>query len=262
METNLIIEKCFRPTETMKKVEFILQNSGVRWETIQKAAVVARKNPFHNFDHEVGVAEASIRLALAEEKSISEINLVALASLFHDAGHKGVAQFGDEMVSANITDTVLVDFDTQILGITRNVAVSKIRDLILATTMSVRGKSKDSLSCIIQDADLAHLGQGPVYWAWAAMGLLDEFNLNLKDSMSLEAFFKDDYRNFINYLNSISGTGWAYLSSGAKNVFKDPADNYILLDTLSRSSYNTDYSYAMRIEDINFSDFSTRFPIG
>lgn len=161
---KLILEKLFRWTDNEKKIKYILSHSNLTMDDINKAAVVSVRNPYHSFGHTLGAAEQGIRIAIAEGRPISEINLIVYALLYHDAGHPGRPGLRDEMNAFDLANSVLFPSDTIIIGPDHNRVMQSIRELILATTFpGNRGKTTDGLIRIVHDADLAHLGQGPIY---------------------------------------------------------------------------------------------------
>ena len=66
-EANAFLHpKLSREMENKKKLEFILQNSDISQAIVVKAQHLSHKNPYHNFGHQLGVAESAIRIALAQ----------------------------------------------------------------------------------------------------------------------------------------------------------------------------------------------------
>lgn len=254
MEYKLITEKLFRVRENIKKLEFIIQNSDISFEIIQKAAIVSQRNPYHNFGHELGATEQAIKIAIAENRSEQEINLIALAMLFHDADHRGIVKLYDEMNAVDLASRVLTATDTIIAGADHNKVMQGMRDLILSTIFpGTRGKNNDPIVKIIQDADLAHFGHGTIYWAWASMGLIDEFNLNLEVPLTPQVFIRETQEKFINFLATLSGDGEVYLSSGARKIFRNPLKDVVEFKTWSDQAIN--YAYMVRREDVTLEEF-------
>jgi hypothetical protein len=79
--------KLFRQKENNLKAQFIVQHSDITPEILSIANQVSNLNPYHNFGHQLGVAETALKLAQFQKFSKSEINVLVLASLFHDAQH-------------------------------------------------------------------------------------------------------------------------------------------------------------------------------
>ena len=60
--TTFLHPKLSREAENKKKLAFILQNSDIPQSIILKAQQLSNKNPYHNFGHQLGVAESAIRI--------------------------------------------------------------------------------------------------------------------------------------------------------------------------------------------------------
>ena len=254
---SLIFEKVFRRKENEKKVHFILGNTNLTFELIQKAAVLATRPPYHTFGHGLGATEQVIRIAKAEGLEPSQIDLAAFAMLFHDAGHKGIVQLYDEMHSFSLLMEVLQLEDVEMLKMPPETALGKMRDLIVATTFTNRAKIKDPLSCIVQDADLAHLGLGVHYWMWASMGLVDEFSRQRSSPLTPEIFIREMQEGFVKYLASLTGTGKVYLSEGANAILNDPLEDVKKIKALPVEAIN--FAYSVRQEDITLEEFGFKF---
>lgn len=228
-DKQLITEKLFRVTENMKKIKYIKAHSDVTDEILLKAAVVSIRNPYHNFGHAIGATEQAMRLAIAEGRSRSEINLVAYTMLFHDGGHTGTPKKRDEPHAYSLAKSVLTPSDTIVIGKNHAKVMRRIKELLLSTIFpGNRGQTDDGLIKIIHDADLAHIGQGPVYWIWASMGLYDEFKLK-EPGLTLEVFIRERQPSFVKYLTKLSGTGKAFVSDGAQKIFRDPTRDVLLV---------------------------------
>ena len=255
IENKNITEKLFRIRENLKKIEYITKNSDITIELIQKAAILSKKNPYHSFGHELGATEQGIRLAIAQGMSREEINLIGIALLFHDADHSGIVKLYDEMRSIELANAVLIESDTIIAGSNHTKVLENMRDLILETTFPVRrGRNDNPMVQIIQDADLAHLGQGPDYWGWSSMGLVDEFNR--VRTLSPQQFIKDEQEKFVRYVSSLSGTGKFYLSKGAQKIFGDPLVDVLVIKNWSDRAIQ--YAYDVRMDDITLEEFSEK----
>ena len=252
---SLIKAKLFRIRENQNKINFIVANSGITENTLIKAAILAKKNPYHNFGHALGATEYAIKIAMAEKRKSDEINLITLAMLFHDARHRGFVQLYDEARAIEGADEVLDESDTEVTLLGRNTAVQKIRNLVLATIFpDARGIQNDPLARIVQDADLAHLGQGPIYWLWSSMGLIEEFNLNRQTPLTADAFIYLEQEKFVSFLSTLSGTGKVYLSEGALATFGDP-----LIDVQNVKKFNSkvvEYAYDVRYKDVTIEEFT------
>ncbi|MFA6251016.1 MAG: HD domain-containing protein [Candidatus Paceibacterota bacterium] len=252
-----ITEKFFRVRENIQKIKFIIANSDIDIGIIRKAAILAKINPFHNFGHEVGSAEQGIRIAIAEGRPREEINLIAMTLLFHDADHRGIVQLYDEMHAFELANLVLLPTDTKIAGSDHNKVMTGMRDLILGTIFpGSRGKHSDPIVRIIQDADLAHLGLGPVYWIWASMGLIEEFNRNRSTPLSPEEFIRVEQEKFVGFLAKLNCNGRVFLSPGAKKIFSNPLKDVVRVKKWSLEVIN--YSYEVRREDVTIKEFTNK----
>ncbi len=254
MYSKLIHEKLFRKRENDRKIQFILENTDITVETFIKAATIAKRNPYHNFGHEIGACEQGIRIAMAENRIREEINIVAIALLFHDASHRGYVQLYDEMRAVYMAGEILDETDTAIIGPDHSKNMKSIRELILATIFpGSRGKNLNPIEQIIQDADLAHLGLGWPYWLWASMGLIEEFNRDRNTPLSPIDFIKNEQEKFINYLSSLSNNGNIYLSAGAQKIFKNPVEEVRHFATIPTSVI--EYAHSVRYEDVTLEEF-------
>jgi predicted metal-dependent HD superfamily phosphohydrolase len=202
------------------KVDFILENTAITLPIIQKAMRLCRSNPYHNFGHTLGMTVDAIRIMQAIQSDSTTITLVALACLFHDAKHTGISLFADEILAVQFANRTLSDHDLIVCGLSSSVR-TRIRDLILATIFTTRGKWSDPLAMIIQDADLAHLGKGPYMWMYASMGMIDEF---AKEGNHLDPvnFIRKMQPGFLNFVKSMNPDKKFFLSSGAQSIFIAP----------------------------------------
>ncbi|WP_405198913.1 HD domain-containing protein [Christiangramia sp. LLG6405-1] len=107
-----------------------------------------RNLPFHNFLHTVEVLEYSKIIAINENVTPEEFNLVSIAALYHDTGITETYQ-GHEAMSAQYAQLYL-----EWLGFLETDILTVV-SCIQATKMPQNPKSK--LQQIICDADLAHL---------------------------------------------------------------------------------------------------------
>ena len=107
-----------------------------------------RNLPFHNFQHTVEVLEYSKIIAINENVSPEEFNLVSIAALYHDTGITEAYQ-GHEAMSALYAYLYL-----QKIGFIE-ADIAKVIGCIHATKMPQNPHTK--LQEIICDADLSHL---------------------------------------------------------------------------------------------------------
>jgi hypothetical protein len=161
--------------------------------------------------------------------------------LLHDAGHTGVAKLDDEMISVELAIRFLSSETCKRLWFTHE----QLKNLILATTFSQRGRYDRNLARIIQDADLGNVSFGPYYRLYASMWLADEFGGDYKK------FIHQDQQWFVNYLASICPGG--FLSEWAKKVGSNLQDSLNIILSWPEDVY--DYAYRVRHEDVLFVDF-------
>lgn len=257
---DFIKNKVFRTRENLKKIDFIIGNSDITPTTLVKTATIAIGNEYHNFGHQLGVAEYAIKIAVAEKRNREEINTLGFAGLIHDAGHKGLITAFDEIRSLEMTETIMEESDFTVIGSSKETSMSKLRDLVIATVFSNRGKINDPLAKIMQDADLAHLGQGINYWLWASMGLIEEFSRQRKAKLSPIDFIKIEQEKFVEFLSTLSENGSVFLSKGANRIFRNPLQDVQKIKNLPNEII--DYAYSVRHDDITleeFEDFISKF---
>ena len=161
---NLEIEdslwiKLFREKENKKKIQFICQNSNIPQSIIIKAHALSNKNWYHNFWHQLWVAESVIRIAQATWLSNTDINLLAFASLFHDSSHIWINRWNDEEIAYNDMINVVSWDELEALQISHD----KLKELILYTDFKLRWTNGSIMIQIIQDADLWGIWYGPLY---------------------------------------------------------------------------------------------------
>jgi hypothetical protein len=248
-----ITKKLFRKRENWKKVLFILKQTNLDIAIITAAASVARLNDFHNFGHQLGAAEMGIKIARAEGLTKAEITEIAFALLFHDATHTGIPQWDDELRAIAVIKLVTSESDIKSFSKrTYDDFMTISSNLILATKFSKRGETHNLLERIMQDADLAHLGQGPEYWLWSSMGILTEFNVQHNKQVSVTEFVHHEQAVFINNLIK-KGNGYVYLTEGARSILKDPAKDLELL--MQYNERQLQFAYNTRKQDITLDEF-------
>ena len=252
---KFITKKLFRKRENLNKVNYIIEHSDITYDMIYRAAIIANKNPYHNFGHMLGFTESAIMILIAEGAERKEINRVAMSGLTHDAGHEGRVRVYDEIRSFELTSLVYDEDDLKIMGMTKDQAMAAARDDIFATIFGNRGKINDRFARVMQDADLAHLGRGAMYWLWASMGLVDEFAAEGR-IFSPTQFIYEEQPKFISFLKTRSqNNDKVYLSEGAQNVFVNPEESLRTLVTFKPAAI--EYAYNVRREDIILDEFKT-----
>lgn len=105
---------------------------------------------YHHYEHALSVMERAIYLATVEGCSSEEIEMLAIAALFHDTGF--VIQYdNNEVVGAKIAQNYLKTI------LYNEEKIKVIEKIILATTPSYEPKTL--LEKIIKDADMDNLGR-------------------------------------------------------------------------------------------------------
>jgi hypothetical protein len=253
-----VLNKTYRIPESKRKIFFILKNTNITMPIIEKAAQLIEKNEYHNFDHELGAAEMGIKIAQEEGYTKTECTEIVFAILLHDAGHPGFLVPGTEKLSASLIDPNFSEAVFESMQLYKEYSLKRIQFNILATVFADRGTSKNPDAHIMQDADLAHIGQGPYYWLWASMGLIDEFNKLRTDYLTPTTFIKEEQRKLLEYLQKCSPDGKSngksiWLSEGAQQLFNNPWDDIDEIESWSEEVYN--YAYRVRFMDITLSEF-------
>lgn len=252
----LIGDYLFRKQENWKHAQFILETTGIKLGTMRKAAAMSHLNEFHNFGHALGSAATGIRIAIAQGLPQQDVSLIALALLFHDALHGGVVDPNDEIHAFDALKQVVSPAEINSLC---NLSNSKflvfMHRLILATKFSEHGKTNDIHERIMQDADLGHLGYGPVYWLWASMGLIAEFNRQRATPLTPFEFIRNVQPAFVKSVVS-HGKGNFYLTEGARIILQDPTKH---VDTLvGYNDAQIQFAYRVRHDDITLDQFKAK----
>ncbi len=113
---------------------------------------------YHDANHTLhptkGVVAAANRIALSENISESDRELLITAAYFHDTGY--IRQFGkNEPIAARMAGRIL-----KLIGY-RPEEIQKIQAMILATDLSL--KPQDHIQKILCDADLDHFGRNDFF---------------------------------------------------------------------------------------------------
>jgi len=240
-QIEFLSSKLFREGENKKKLAFILQNTDISETVIIEAQKISNNNPYHNFGHQLWVAESAIRIAHAMWLSKQESNLLALVGLFHDACHTGISKPDDEEIAYQNMMNIVSEEELVNLWCTKD----DVYKLIIATKFSLRGKCTWVLEKIIQDADMWCIGYGPYYILYSTMWLVDE------EHSSIDNYIKEE-ANFFSCLEKIDPQ--IYLSDGAKMIFSDPRESLKQIAEWPQEVIT--YAYTQRYQDISFEDFS------
>jgi len=237
---NSINIKLFRKKENHKKVQFILEKTDITKEIIFLANEISNLNPYHNFGHQLGVAETAIIIGETEGCSRKEVNLLALCGLFHDAKHLGKYIENAEENSYITAIETLPEHVFQKLQISK----SEFFELIMATKIKKHGKLQNKLAKIIQDADLWWLARWPEYLLYTSMWILDEENINKETFLQIQ-------EEFINKIQQESKS--FFVSEWAKEVFIEPKEGLKILQY--RPKEKIEKAYELRKQDISFEEF-------
>lgn len=229
----------FRSKENLKKLNYIKEHSDITDDIILIAKNLSENNPYHNFWHEIGVAETVVKLC--EEWNIDRktLNLLVLAALFHDAWYTKKYEIDLEKLACNLSDVYIPDVVFEKLNLHRD----DLKKLIMMTKINNRAKNNEDFVKILQDADLWWLWQWPYYILYSCMGMVDEWFITLDN-------FIEDERTFIK--NNI--IEWKlFLSNAWQVALKDPFES---LDIISWwPKWVIEKAYQLRDKNISFDDF-------
>lgn len=250
-----------RKRESRKATSLILHETDMPKSIIRKAMSLTPRNPYHNADHAISATKAAVMIGKAEKLSRQKINYLALVMLFHDTRHTGIATVVDEMRSVK---TALKNISTEVLELCRENPFQKLenilRDGILATCFSARGKYCDPLIKIIQDADIHPAGISANYWLYMTLGLAEEFAKQFSRPDLLNPHFflqgkeKSVERGFVSFLEMASGDKNIFLSEGAKKIWHGNAGE-ILAEIEQLSHKKVEMAFVLRNQDITFEEF-------
>ncbi len=251
----------FRSQENTRTIAFITEKTDIPREIIDAAVACMPDNDFHNKDHMLFATRAAIEIGMAEFRYKPELNLLALTMLFHDAHHPGVATPTDEMQAFKIAFSMI---PTEVLGLCRTSKFQNLdnalRDCIMASCFSMRGKISDPLLRIIQDADIHHCAVSPVYWMYLCSGTGLEMakQFNKSEFTNPLLFFKggDDggQRSFVSFLESITNSENILLSEGAKHLWTGEARVH-LREIESWSDARLSHAFNLRKEDLTLAEY-------
>ncbi len=109
----------FRNKENLKKLQYIKENSDITDDIIIIAKNLSVNNQYHNFWHEIWVAEIVIRLCKEENIDRRTLNLLVLAALFHDWWYITQSEIDLEKLACDLCDTYIPNNVFEKLNITR-----------------------------------------------------------------------------------------------------------------------------------------------
>lgn len=155
--------------------------------------------PYHNFLHALKVAEWVLMLP-AETYNIIEIKSLFISALFHDAGHKWVAEDLDEFRSLDMAFEGIVNFEKKYdyTGIDYSI----VRKAIIGTVFKNRAKNTDPYAILLADLDVSTIGMSfPEFLYYA------DFPISMEFWVDIEKWVED-----VNYFK--------FLSWVEKNIFR------------------------------------------
>ncbi len=229
----------FRNKENLKKLNYIKENSDITDDIILVAKNLSVNNWYHNFWHEIWVAETVIKLCKGENIDKKTLNLLVLAALFHDSWYTKQYEIDLEKLACNLCDTYIPNNIFKQLNITRE----DLNNLILMTKISNRNESNQEFIKILQDADLWWLWYGPYYILYSCMWMIDEWIISLDN-------FVEDEKKFIKD-NSIN---WQlFLSKSWNELLNNPMESLNIIEGRPKSVIEK--AYQLRNDDITFEEF-------
>jgi hypothetical protein len=235
-------------------IESITKRTYIPLKIIFSAMTSYESNPYHNFGHALGTAETAITIAYLQGLSKLEATLVGLGGLFHDALRQGIANVDDELRAALKMLSKLSDADLALCNL-QPLHRFVLRDLVVATIITLHGKVDNPLAKIIQDADISYMGKGPYMYLYACMGLVDEFSRQFGTPTDPISFIRDKQKPFIDHIISLSpNKDTFFLSPGARELLQDPRE--VLEVILSWENRIFMLAYDLYKIDIDFDHFT------
>lgn len=252
---DMVLSKTYRKRESRRKIFFVLKNTHLPLKIITQAASLLQKNEYHNLDHILSATEMGIKIAYAEGYTKEECTEIAFALLLHDAGHQGFMTPIDEKRSAGMIDDNFSEVDFKSMQLEKKSSLKRIQFKIMATVFAHRGQSTNPDARIMQDADLSHIGQGPYYWLWSSMGLLDEFNKLRTPPTTPVEFIREEQQAFLNYLKKCSyPKGSIWLSGGGQYLLNEPDADLETINSWCNDVFI--YAYTTRHDNLLISEFT------
>lgn len=255
IKTIWLLENLYKRKMNEDHIRFILDNSNIHPDVLQKFMNLCCDNPYHNYGHTLGVMRTIIEIAQAQGVDKKTTTKILVAGGVHDAPHPGIATQSDEVISVITMFDSITDRDLALCGLTTSDR-SMIRDLQLATIFEKRGKTNDVSAFIIQDADIGYMGKGKYMYLLASMGLIDEFCRASFQEPDPVRFIRLEQKPFIDHVVSMSPTKDSFfLSEGAKKIMTDPAQTLQELLLWPDAIYWL--AYDLRQIDISLEEFVT-----
>ena len=229
----------FRNQENLKKLQYIKENSDITDDIIMIAKNLSVNNWYHNFWHEIWVAETVIKLCKKWKVDRRTLNLLVLVALFHDAWYTKEYDIDLEELACNLSDTYIPDNVFEKMNIRRD----DFNKMIMMTKISNRNINNDEYIKILQDADLWWLWEWPYYILYSCMGMIDEWII------SLDNFVEDE----INFINNNNINWQFFLSNVWITTLKSPIESLNIIKWRPKSVIEK--SYQLRNKDITFEEF-------
>jgi uncharacterized protein len=145
---------------------------------------------YHDLAHTLDVFEASKRIALAEQLTENEIELLQVAALFHDTGYIESYE-NNEDLGAGHAVSYLPDFGFN------EAEIAKIKGAILATNLGI--PPLDLFEMVLCDADLDYLGRDDFHFRsnllyeefmfWGVIHSKEEWNTLQRSFLAVSHYF-------------------------------------------------------------------------
>ena len=133
--------------------------------------------------------------------NIIEIKSLFISALFHDAGHKWVAEDLDEFRSLDMAFQGIIDFEEKYNY--SGIDYSIVRKSIIGTVFKNRAKNKDKYAILLADLDVSTIGMSfPEFLYYA------DFPISIEFWVDIKKWVKD-----VNYFKFLTGVD--------KNIFRE-----------------------------------------
>ncbi len=209
------------------------------------AETLAPKNPYHNFGHELQVANTVIDLWEIQNKNktkkdLQGLKLLVIAALFHDAWYTMEEKYTQDL-EKRACQLINNIWWRKIFKKLR-ISPKDVNNLILSTKLTSHGTVKDELSKILQDADFGCFWYGPEYLLYSGMNLIDEGEISLKHFIEDERYFLEDILQ-----------KKLFVSKTWKELFQNPFETIGILYYRWQDVINE--AYDLRKEKLTYSKF-------
>lgn len=229
----------FRNKENLKKLNYIKENSDITDDIILIAKNLSVNNPYHNFWHEIWVAEIVIKLCKEGNIERKILNLLVLAALFHDSWYTMEHNIDLEELSCNLAKSYIPNDVFNKLNVKRE----DFNKLIIMTKVGNRNTNNDEYIKILQDADLWWLWEWPYYILYTCMWMVDEWIITLNNFIEDEKkFIKENLINWQIFLSNI----W-------NRILENPIESLKIIEWWPKSVLEK--AYKLRNKDFTFEEF-------